>query len=139
MKMQKGFTLIELMIVVAIIGILSTIAIPAYSDYVTRGKLIEATAALSDGRIQMERAYADNIPHAYSTVPCPGPTKNFTFICANPVNTQNYLITATGKPGTSVALFSYTIDQANTKATTGMDPHWGSTGACWITTKGGTC
>jgi type IV pilus assembly protein PilA len=57
MKMQKGFTLIELMIVVAIIGILAAIALPAYQDYTVRAKVSEAVIACSSAKSAMSEAF----------------------------------------------------------------------------------
>lgn len=56
MKAQKGFTLIELMIVVAIIGILASIALPAYQDYTARAKISEAVLAVSGCRTAITEA-----------------------------------------------------------------------------------
>lgn len=56
---QKGFTLIELMIVVAIIGILAAVALPAYQDYNSRAKVAEPVALLSGMKIDMSAFYTD--------------------------------------------------------------------------------
>jgi type IV pilus assembly protein PilA len=59
-KAQQGFTLIELMIVIAIVGILAAIALPAYQDYIVRSKLSEPLAALAEAKTTVAEYVAAN-------------------------------------------------------------------------------
>lgn len=136
-RLQKGFTLVEIMIVVAIIGILASIAIPSYQDYVKKGKAAEATATLADLRIKMEQCFQDNRSYAGCAAFC-APTSgavNFSYACAATPDALTYNIVATGVGG-GMTGFSYSVNQSNAKTS----KYDGSAlKACWVTSKTGTC
>jgi type IV pilus assembly protein PilE len=66
-KLNQGFTLIELMIVVAVVGILSAIAYPNYRDSVDKGRRASAKAVLQDAQAYMERIYSENYSYHADT------------------------------------------------------------------------
>lgn len=146
MKVHSGFTLIELMVVVAIVGILAAVAIPNYNEYVMRSRITGALSTLSDMRVKMEQFFQDN--HEYTSactaaVVPPTDNPNFAFSCGTPTLTT-YTITATGQG--KMDGFGYTINQSNAKTTTlsstsgKASAGWsGNNRTCWVTSKSGGC
>ena len=139
---QRGFTLIELMIVVVIVAILASIAIPSYQDYIRRGRITEAVSTLSEARVKMEQFFQDNRTYVGTCVsntvaPPLTNTANWTFACSGQ-STTGYLMTATGISG--MVDFVYTINEANTRTTTSLPTGWVGTGnTCWVIRKDGSC
>src|SRR5271169_1763054 len=129
MKLQKGFSLIELMIVVAIIAILARIALPMYVNYVIRGKIPDATSNLASKRTQMEQFFQDNRTYVGGTA-CNTDTtssKYFTFSClpaSSGVAPTATVYTIAGTGTGSMAGFNFTIDQGNNKLTTAAPAGW---------------
>ncbi len=160
MQHKKGFTLLELMVTVAVIAILAGIALPSYNDYVTRSKFVEATGNLGDLRVKMEQYYADN--RRYSTdaaggtcgitggnTPAASDARYFTYVCAstapNGVGDQQFVLTANGVAAQGLGGLSFTVNHANNKTTVvagGSDIEnkgYAGAAACWVRKKPSDC
>jgi type IV pilus assembly protein PilE len=139
----KGFTLIELMVVVAIVAILAAIAYPSYTNFVRRGKIVDATATLSNYRVSLEQFFQDN--RHYGTGGACGiavPTSDyFTYTCTTAgTPSTSFSATASSKAGGVSATASshvYTLDQSNTRTTTAF-PGTSGTANCWLI-RGSEC
>lgn len=120
-----GFTLLELLIAVAVAAILAAIALPAYSNYVLRGKLAESFSMLGDYRLKLEqfnqdnRSYADAGGTACGVAP-PAAGKYFDFACTLAASGAQYTATASNKANVGMGNagnYSYSIDQAGAQNT----------------------
>lgn len=129
-RSQKGVTLMELMIVIAIVGILTSIAVPGYREYMRRGAVEEGLAVLSTSRTALEQYFLDN--RTYAGFPNPSDTKEFVIDVVG-ADADGYTLRATGSG--RVDGFIYTIDETGARTTAGP---WGS-GNCWMGRKGDSC
>lgn len=161
MRLMQGFTLIELMITVAIIAVLAAIAVPNYTDYVTRSKFTEAHGQLADLRVKMEQYYMDNRRYSTTTgggtcgipggnAPTTTGTKYFTYTCAsssaNAAGDQQFTLTAAGITGQGLEGIAFTLNHANARATTvtastpmANKGYTAATTTCWVMKKPAQC
>jgi prepilin-type N-terminal cleavage/methylation domain-containing protein len=141
----RGFTLIELMVTVAIVAILATIAYPSYRDYVLRGRIVDASNGLSVMRANMERYFQDNRTYLSTgsyTSPCMVASTlrmsgTFTLSCDGTygaLTATTYTLVATGSGGT--AGFVFTVDQANNRATVAVGSGWTTCASDWVSRRG---
>lgn len=140
-----GFTLVELMVVLAIIAILSAVAYPSYRDYALRGQLVDASNGLATVRAQMERHFQDNRSYATTgsfTTPCSAAVATRTFglfvvSCAATPTASAFSLKAVGSGST--AGFTYTVNQQDLRATTAVPSGWSTCSSAWIMKKGQAC
>lgn len=145
-QLQAGFTLIEVMVTVAILAILSAIAIPIYTNYVARSEVQNGVQGLALARTRMEQYFLDNRTYANgdecgATMPTDDDNPKFDIECAPDDEGTTYVITATGQTGTSMAGVVYTINQLNARTSNITKAGWDTGGSqpCWITRPGETC
>ena len=126
---QRGVTLIELLVVVAIVGIITAIAVPTYRTYVIRANRSDAKTALMQTAQLLERCYTNSTPYAYNSATCaavvtlPFDTQQGTYRISALVgpNAQAYTLQARPLAGQAVDLqcANFRLDQTGLRSVTG--------------------
>jgi len=145
-RRHPGFTLIEVMMAVAIVGILSAVAFPSYRDHITRGALTDGVNGLATMRAQMERHFQDNRSYATSgsfVTPCASTDAstrtfgNFVVSCSGTPSATAFTLQAVGSARANG--FTYTITQSDVRATAAAPSGWNTCASGWLTRRGQTC
>lgn len=138
-KRPSGFTLVELMIVVAIIGILAAIAYPSYTEYVTRSKRSDAKAALLQAQLAQEKYRANHISYGTliqigmsTTTTYTSPKGYYTIAISGTPDATTYTVTATPlAPFVDATCGTFAIQKSVTPSNDGPYYTGYAGAACW--------
>lgn len=139
----RAFTLIETMLVVAIVGALASVALPGYAGYVQRSRILEAVARLADAAARMEQYFLDVRTYVAADGSCgiPPPASGsgeaFTLTCT--ATTSSFVYTARGRADKGMSAFSYAIDETGAKKTVALPANWQRSADCWTIRADGSC
>lgn len=133
---QRGFTLVELTVTVAVLAILAGIALPSYNAYITRSRIPAGLEALTSYAMRMEQAFQDIGTYGATACSIAVPNAaNFTVSCSVSDAGQGFTATATGS--TLLNGYTYSIDHNATRRTV-AHPKGVPATDCW-SMKGLTC
>lgn len=139
-SLQAGFSLVELMVALAIATFIAAFAVPSYRDHALRGQLPEMSSALQLGALRLEQYYQDFRSYRNGGscgITLPG-SDRFVLRCTSPDDGQSFLLTARGSG--ALTDFAYTIDHQGQTRTIALPPTWGPAPRdCWILKRGATC
>lgn len=127
MRHNTGFTLIELMIVAAVIAILAAIALPAFNEQVRKSRRSDAMANISEAALQLEKWRASNPSYSGYTVPSSLSTTFYTVALGDGATGSAYTITATPKGAQSTdrcGTFTYAFSAGTVSKSAGESDCW---------------
>jgi type IV pilus assembly protein PilE len=136
-RISRGFTLVEVMVTVAIVAIIASIAMPQYSGYVQRGRVPAALDGLNSFYTRMEQRFQDTGNYAAAgacAIAAPA-VDLFTITCSTADAGKQFTATATGSG--KMAGYTYTINYQGVRRTT-AHPKGTPAGNCW-STRGKVC
>lgn len=143
LRRRCGFTLIELIVVIAIVATLTGIAVPTFAEHLRRGRIVEAVTRLADHRARMEQYFLDHRRYdddagncGYPASPA-GASDAFALDCA--VSATGYAVSATGVAGKGTGGFVYTIDETDARRTPAVPDGWVASDSCWVMRRDGSC
>ena len=137
----RGFTLLEVMIVVAIVATLAAIALPSYATYVKRSRILDAVTRLSDARSRLEDYFLDERAYVNASGACgvaPSSSATDAFVVQCEATATTFTVTASGIAAKGMGSFVYAIDQSGANSTVSVPSGWIRANGCWTIRQDGS-